>query len=620
LDLFENIKNGNIPDENIIFFLLDNKIENNDPEIDRYIEIIKKSLLNSELTTEKVLLIRVLFVLENYRDKDLAIKNFILRTLKIPATETHDYIAIFKKFIVKIEFSTTFELLNKNILQLSTQSEKDLRNFFAWCLHVIWNIKEFYNHSNWVMLYSNLKILISELIKQEKISSVMYVEFFTYHIMGNNFQTIDEWREFNKNITQKTESLYKKYASTLQKANPTKKNKKRIAFIKDRVVMNSVFQTEYSLFKLLKNDKTFNDNYEIAVYTVNYFEKSQDFDKCINMFEQIGVPYINPVIKFLKDGYYNNHYQKALQLRQTLLDDDIDIIIMGGVFPIIDFLYLSRTAPLQIYFSHGNCAFNIEGIDKRITHFRQECNEFECNLINIPITNEFLIGTAGEKEIGELLKKDYLEKYDKDTVILGTIGRLVKIDSDEYLETLSIIMKQYPNTIYLACGIGNRETIKTKLKKYNIDEKRFLFLGQINAHIYGWVIDLYLAPFPADSGQALEEFRRKGKPYVAMHSYTEWYLKFKEDFNQRPDSFIDRELYNEEELKRTLLNQPLIPENRYSFTFQTISHVLNKEDYLQVALRFLKDSELIRKSVIENQYFYKQQKYDIKPFLKVLND
>jgi len=620
LDLFENIKNGNIPDENIIFFLLDNKIENNDPEIDRYIEIIKKSLLNSELTTEKVLLIRVLFVLENYRDKDLAIKNFILRTLKIPATETHDYIAIFKKFIVKIEFSTTFELLNKNILQLSTQSEKDLRNFFAWCLHVIWNIKEFYNHSNWVMLYSNLKILISELIKQEKISSVMYVEFFTYHIMGNNFQTIDEWREFNKNITQKTESLYKKYASTLQKANPTKKNKKRIAFIKDRVVMNSVFQTEYSLFKLLKNDKTFNDNYEIAVYTVNYFEKSQDFDKCINMFEQIGVPYINPVIKFLKDGYYNNHYQKALQLRQTLLDDDIDIIIMGGVFPIIDFLYLSRTAPLQIYFSHGNCAFNIEGIDKRITHFRQECNEFECNLINIPITNEFLIGTAGEKEIGELLKKDYLEKYGKDTVILGTIGRLVKIDSDEYLETLSIIMKQYPNTIYLACGIGNRETIKTKLKKYNIDEKRFLFLGQINAHIYGWVIDLYLAPFPADSGQALEEFRRKGKPYVAMHSYTEWYLKFKEDFNQRPDSFIDRELYNEEELKRTLLNQPLIPENRYSFTFQTISHVLNKEDYLQVALRFLKDSELIRKSVIENQYFYKQQKYDIKPFLKVLND
>ena len=620
MDLFENIKNGNIPDENIIFFLLDNKIENNDPEIDRYIEIIKKSLLNSELTTEKVLLIRVLFVLENYRDKDLAIKNFILRTLKIPATETHDYIAIFKKFIVKIEFSTTFELLNKNILQLSTQSEKDLRNFFAWCLHVIWNIKEFYNHSNWVMLYSNLKILISELIKQEKISSVMYVEFFTYHIMGNNFQTIDEWREFNKNITQKTESLYKKYASTLQKANPTKKNKKRIAFIKDRVVMNSVFQTEYSLFKLLKNDKTFNDNYEIAVYTVNYFEKSQDFDKCINMFEQIGVPYINPVIKFLKDGYYNNHYQKALQLRQTLLDDDIDIIIMGGVFPIIDFLYLSRTAPLQIYFSHGNCAFNIEGIDKRITHFRQECNEFECNLINIPITNEFLIGTAGEKEIGELLKKDYLEKYGKDTVILGTIGRLVKIDSDEYLETLSIIMKQYPNTIYLACGIGNRETIKTKLKKYNIDEKRFLFLGQINAHIYGWVIDLYLAPFPADSGQALEEFRRKGKPYVAMHSYTEWYLKFKEDFNQRPDSFIDRELYNEEELKRTLLNQPLIPENRYSFTFQTISHVLNKEDYLQVALRFLKDSELIRKSVIENQYFYKQQKYDIKPFLKVLND
>jgi len=232
------------------------------------------------------------------------------------------------------------------------------------------------------------------------------------------------------------------------------------------------------------------------------------------MLEEIGIPYINPVSNFVEEGYYNDHYQKALKLRETLINDDIDIIIMGGVFPILDFLYLNRTAPMQIYYSHGNCAFDIEGIDKRISHFAQECEEFEWNIVNVILEQRFLIGTDGEKEVGNIIKQDYLRRYGENTIILGTIGRLVKIDNDEYIKTVSEIMKQNPNTIYLACGDGNQVTIKEKLKKYNIDEDRFLFLGQVKSHIYGWVIDVWPDSFPLGQGQSKDEFIAKNRPVI----------------------------------------------------------------------------------------------------------
>jgi len=536
MNLFLDIKNGILPEENIIFDILENKIYYNYSdeeleEIKNYIQLLSDSF-NNLSTQEKILLIRVLFVLESILNLNEAKKNFLIRSMSLKLDiETKNYIEIFKKFVTYLDLDFTFLVLQNRLKELYKLSSEELRSFFNWSLHVIWNIKEYYNHNNFTKWYKDLQNLLDELIIQNRISDVMYIEFFTYHIMGNGFQKIDEWRDFNKNITKRTEKFYKKYTLNLPKANPTKKKKKRIAFIKDRIVFNSPFQVEYSLFKSLMSQKEFTDNYELAVYSFNQFEKSDDDEKCINMLENLGIGVINPVTEFKKEGFYNNHFKKALKLRETLINDDIDIIIAGGVFPILDFIYLSRTAPLQIYYSHGNCAFDIEGIDKRVSHFEQECSEFEWNIINVPMAKEFLVGSDGEKEVGKLIKADYKEKYGEDVVILGTIGRLIKIDSDEYLQTIAEIMKQNPNTIYLACGTGNIETIKEKLKKYNIDEERFLFLGQVNPHIYGWVIDVWLDSFPLRQGQSKNEYTAKGGVVIYMNEYLNdtirnWYKNF----------------------------------------------------------------------------------------------
>jgi len=545
VNLFSDIKNGILPDENVIFYILENNINYNEDEkeeIKKYIQILNNSLSTSS-TEEKILIIRVLFVLEFMMDKEEAIKNFIYRSLFLNIHEAKgfyelkDYIELMTKFIEKVDLDFVFNILRDRIKELSNYSSLELRSFFNWILHIIWNIKKYYNNYEFISFYDNLKYLLDELMKQDRISDVMYVEFFTYHIMGNSFQNIDEWREFNQNVTKKTEPFYKKYTNNLPKCNPSKKPKKRIAFIKDRIVMNSPFMVEYSLFKSLMEDNKFRDNYELAVYSFNQFEKSDDDEKCIKMLNDIGVIVINPVREFKKDGYYNDHFKKALKMRETLIYDDVDIMIAGGVFPIVDFLYLSRTAPLQIYYSHGNCAFDIEGIDKRVSHFNQECSEFKWNIINVPMAKEFLVGTDGEKEVGNIIKAHYKEEFGDDVVILGTIGRLIKIDSDEYLEVVSKIMQENPNTIYLACGLGNTDNIKEKLKKYNIDEKRFLFLGMINPHIYGWVIDVWLNTFPLPQGNSQEEYHEKGHGIVIQ---SEVIINCKYDYE-----FIEKEILKE---------------------------------------------------------------------------
>ena len=44
----------------------------------------------------------------------------------------------------------------------------------------------------------------------------------------------------------------------------------------ERVVLNSPLKVTLGLLKALSEDKSFTDNYEVCVYSMNYFEKSQD--------------------------------------------------------------------------------------------------------------------------------------------------------------------------------------------------------------------------------------------------------------------------------------------------------------------------------------------------------
>ena len=116
------------------------------------------------------------------------------------------------------------------------------------------------------------------------------------------------------------------------------------------------------------------------------------------------------------------------------------------------------------------------------------------------------------------------DKYPKNSIILGTIGRLTKLDNIHYLKTIIDIMEKYPNTIYLACGYGDNTKIKKVLSKSSVLD-RWFFPGFVNNHLYGHLIDIWANSFPNPQGLSTLEFMAKGKPVVTLknkhHNYKE---------------------------------------------------------------------------------------------------
>ena len=262
------------------------------------------------------------------------------------------------------------------------------------------------------------------------------------------------------------------------------------------------------LFDALLKDSNFVEKYEIYVYSLAIVEKSLDDQEAIRELEELGVKVCQAAFKSLDlYSHYQSHLVRALAVREDMLKNGIDIALMTtNNYPEATFLRSARCAKKQIFWSHGNFQYDAKGIDKRISHFYRE-NPYRYEKFDVVILDKF---HKPEEEKNKEKAREIRKKWSDEVVILGSIGRLVKLDNDEYISTIAKILKENPNTIYLACGSGYEESIKKRLVKYDVPLERFIFGGFVDAHVYGYVIDVYLNTFPEPSGEAASEFLKKG--------------------------------------------------------------------------------------------------------------
>ncbi len=526
-----------------------------------------------------------------------------------------------------------FDVIKELFQNYLSFKKKQRRSMLNWIWQCLWPSQIILQIRKEVFeLYPILKVALYKLIEKEKIDEVMIFSMFIFNIMIN---VIDEpknlYPKIQKEITEPCCNLYnmwiKKHKDLLRVNEFEKSNKRKvkIALVRPHIGYWSPFKIEYSLLKALKINEEFNKKYEIAVYSfdsLDLWAGRGDDPKCIKMLKEAGIKYFSPVNCYNeKYGYYTNYHKKILDFRKKIIEDEIDILIYSDhLYSVGEFLFLSRTAPMQIYWSQGNDFYNVDNIDKRICISKPACKKFKWNLFKIDSTNELLLGTEEDKNKGYEIKQKFIKKYGENTVILGYIGRLTKIDNLKYLDTISKILNTNKNSIYLACGAGNEESIKEKIKRCGIPRDRFIFTGFVNPHVYGWVIDIFLASFPMGSGQALDEYRRKGKAYVTMCD-KEYLGNLKRDFKVVPERLSFIQLYSGEQKIKLFNMEPIIDENRYSFTYQTISHVFNCEDYVKVANRLINDEELKEKIIEEHKYIFEQNKVSIiDEFLRIIDD
>ncbi len=390
------------------------------------------------------------------------------------------------------------------------------RSIFCWALHFFWLNPRFFYNTQWSELYPLLKILFIEHFKRNELDEAMYLQFFMTVTNASFFQTQEQWKVFNQEIIKTAEPFYKEYAKTLplckEKIRPM--GKKIIGILKERALAHSPYKVEWSLLKALMQDTQFTEEYDVKIYMMGYVENGFDDLKIIKSYQDIGIEVVNVVKTILaKSIYYHSHLEKALAIRDKILKDEVDILIFSNdCYDIHDFLMVSRCAPKQIFWSHGNGEYDIIGIDQRISHCTFE-NNFSWNHFIVPMAFERFY--TPEISVHTIAKER--EKYPDKVLILGTIGRLVKVDSKEYLNTVAKVMKQNPNTIYIAAGAGNMNQIREKVEILGISD-RFYMPGFVDPHIYGCIIDLWMDTFPLSGGESLNEYTAKGRVPIILLS------------------------------------------------------------------------------------------------------
>jgi hypothetical protein len=484
------------------------------PQIPYAIEALTNSISQNDYRWQ-YRLVRVILVLQTCNNID-GKEEFIKRLFNIPSATCFESMNDAHKIatVIRSLFPTCTDLMKcaEKVVYDDSFFEKDLfiqRSNLMWVLEVIWNVV-FRESPEHMVIFPRWVELFQEAIKRDDKELVFYMHMPLSHVYLNMCHTQEDFKKFNDLV----EMPLSKYIQKNMRKWGFKPNKKKlpeisgkkIAFVYDRIVPNSPVKLLISLLSYLKEST----DLELYVYDLGYIEKAVSNASLVNEIKYMGVNYINnhDLILDISNGHHYSHYEKAVALREQALKDDIDIIVSMGNRLASGFVFATRTAPMQIFWDHGNHEYDVKNIDKRICHFDDGYSnnlgfeKFELNML------QKYLGEEEEKNKQKAIEiKKNLPKHE---VVLGSIGRLMKLSS-EYISAVADILDENKDAIYLACGSGNTEELREKAIAAGIDMERFIMTGWIDPHVYGHVIDIYLNTFPLTGGESVNEFIAKGE-------------------------------------------------------------------------------------------------------------
>ncbi|MFA5216565.1 hypothetical protein [Sulfuricurvum sp.] len=578
-----------------------------DTRIENHLTLLKKHLSGIERSSyEYFLFVALIFILEIFNTEfEKGFNNYLNYIIKSNIFEAYKYPEAYEQFKsilghcgVSAEDMTEYVrqiLMPDSFFQNDSEAQSSI---LLWIMTVIYTEPRYVASPAFFKLEKPLANIMLQTLESDMLAMAMQIYNVAHHILGNLFQTQKEMALFNEQFTKPISLYYIQFSGSLPKSISEQKNKKKIAIIRDRLVNNSPHMVEYSLVKMLMEESEFTDRYDLYIYSVGYIEKELDNEKIISAYQQLGVTVKVIPNEWYAKGYYYNHLEKAMLIRNDIIQEGIDIMI-GTVSNnnIIDFLFATRSAVHQIYWSHGNFEYDLPNIDYKITHYvvpKEKSLEY----------HSFLISQAKEF-YNPVIDPDSVKKeralYPADALVLGTIGRLVKMNSDDYLETIADIMHKNVHTIYLACGSGDSDTLKQKVKILGLED-RFYFPGFVDPHLYGHIIDLYLDTFPLPSGESLAEYAGKGKPYVLMMNYD----ALTENLQILHDEFIE-------------LHGKARP---FAFSkkdyIDVVNHLLSNSEALKKVTNYIIAEHVIKKPGSAAYYREGMENYGAKGFFNIL--
>lgn len=509
-------------------------------------------------------------------------KKLLMDLFSLPCEITQEQYNVLSYMLPVIYFDipSLVESLKANIFnnKLKALDIKKRISYFTWFNSIFWN--SFVHEKGFKEVYNFWLEIFYDAMKRDDREYVFYLHFPLSHIYLNSSQTQDEFAKFEEEV----EKPFSNYIKTIcqkeglspQKRSVSTENKIKVGILMDRAVYNSPMKLVVSFLSAVQSLR---DKYEFHFYDLEYVEKSASDPKTIQFLNRLCDSYTSnhKLIEDANAGLAYNHYKKSIALREKIISDEIDVLLLSGNSrEQFNFLFTSRAAPIQLYWSHGHYVYNIPNIDDRLLYGTPNDSSYYYELFgyNYFFFGHYVLDGFYNPPVPQPVINQERLKYPQDKVILGFIGRLVKMCDEEYLDKVIEIMKRCENTIFIACGIGSKSIILEKINQAGLQD-RFFFPGTVNPHVYGNIIDIMLDTFPLKMGEALNEFWAKGKPSVIYQKDLE------ESYNLHLSTFI--------------CAQELIPCDDADYLIENSEFIrailCKKEDYIGNACRLIEDNE-----------------------------
>lgn len=402
------------------------------------------------------------------------------------------------------------------------------KNAVIWVLAVIWKI-----YPSQRVISDRLSdvwfSLFHEAIKRECSELVLFLYFPCYHVFYMFHRSYENQKDFVNQIempySQFCAKLISKFSLNKNIGDVALDQPLKIGFFANRIVFTSPCKL---LISLLESLNAYNaEDHQYFLYDVEIIETTHSSPEIVQMIRETGTSYVGAhvMISDLAAGYNYSRIDKALRLRQKIIDDKIDILISSGLNAMTSFLFATRTAKLQLYWTHGFDAFDCVGVDNRITHGPVWIKKSEWHPIQGVHYHCFLPGMKKEfycPEVDQDQVKHLKNKIGRGQKILGVLCHVHKIANKYYLGAVCEILKRCPDTVFIVCGGGQDKGSEyfEYVQHFFLEQdlkNRVVFAGMVDPHLYGHVIDLLLNTFPVPHGEALMEYASKNRLYVYLH-------------------------------------------------------------------------------------------------------
>ncbi len=477
-----------------------------------------------------------------FDDIENIIENKDLIKLLFPQNKLNEYLSLFDRVISEDKnfFSRTF-----------IEKERIIWKFQTLTIY-------FYerNIENFKKLFEYLYKLFLKAIELNDEKMVLYIYSSLQFSWNAVSSTQEEFKYFNEKVEKRLEKyikdkIIKKYGFKPIEKELKNKEVINVAFLQERFIHYSIYKVFYSVLNALS--KKINTKFRFIIMDLNFQLFGGSSKNVVEEIKTLGFEYIDCQKETIGiNSPFYDYSEKCIKLRELVISKDIDVLIGMHSQPEYNFLFTTRTAPVQIYWTHGNYVYDLKNIDYRMKHgdfavdkiihdgytFLQFGDIMDKNFLNPIIPSEFI---SSEKL-----------KYPPNCFVLGTIGRLSKVDSVEYINMIDDILLENPDVIYIAGGSGDENSIKSKINEKTLS--RWYFPGHIDSHLYGHIIDVWTNTFPHPQGLSTVEFMAKGKAVLTMKNHSHDF-EIQDMYNKkRTDKFKDFRMNVEsiDEYKRSL--------------------------------------------------------------------